>query len=132
MSLEAWGDEGNVGPEGYVAKEFYDECNEDRMLFATYLLSALPYLPTGLKEDVEIALMERLSAADRAEAEASSIADPKWLRHMGRMFHRWAKEAASEGERAACCPRTCATTPSGSSAERRLGCPRPAKSDLGF
>jgi hypothetical protein len=61
--------------DDYVTEELYDECNEDRVLFARYLLSALPYLPTGLKEDVDIALMERLSAADRAEAEAAAIAD---------------------------------------------------------
>jgi len=25
MSLEAWGDEGNVGPEGYVTEELFEE-----------------------------------------------------------------------------------------------------------
>ena len=46
MSIEAWGDEGDVGPEGYVTEEHYDELKAayDRAILA---LKGAAFMPWG-------------------------------------------------------------------------------------
>ena len=44
MSLEAWGDEGDVGPEGYVTEELYDELKDTLREAIKLLQEALPAL----------------------------------------------------------------------------------------
>jgi hypothetical protein len=44
MSLEAWGDEGNVGPEGYVTEELFDELTSVLREAVDLLQRALPAL----------------------------------------------------------------------------------------
>lgn len=84
MSLEAWGDEGDLGPEGYVHEEMHQELQEhfDELLYllivmrnqANFMIEA--HLPRGATEshdDAEVrwVLEHHLNVARKARRSAT-------------------------------------------------------------
>lgn len=68
MSIDTFGDEGNITPEGYVSDETYDECNDDRLTFLRLLIDAKPFAYLSLAQEIEKEIAHRATNYERREA----------------------------------------------------------------